>query len=144
MRAINRALEGITGATIVHLCFGYAAMVKTEKPNRYAFLDELRRLPLPAGVGGERTTPPRLLDAAPRCRGKKVLLGVIDLSDMRVETLADRCRAHPPGAAFVTAANIVVAPDCGMKYLPREVAFGKMQAMVEGTKIVRGELGANP
>jgi 5-methyltetrahydropteroyltriglutamate--homocysteine methyltransferase len=69
-----------------------------------------------------------------------VLLGVIDLSDMQVEspdTVAARIRQALP---YVEAANIIVAPDCGMKYLPREVAFGKMQAMVEGAKIVRAEL----
>jgi len=72
--------------------------------------------------------------------GKTIILGVLDLSDMKIETpdiVAARIRRALP---YVAADKIVVAPDCGLKYLPREVAFGKMQAMVEGAKIVRAEL----
>ena len=139
VRAINRALEGIRGATIVHLCFGYAAMVKTDKPNRYAFLDELRDCACQQ-VSVESAQPRLDCSTLATLDNKKILLGVIDLSDMRVETsqtVAERIRRALP---YVKAANIIVAPDCGMKYLPREVAFGKMQAMVEGAKIVRAEL----
>jgi len=139
VRAINRALEGIRGATIVHLCFGYAAMVKTDKPNRYAFLDELRDCACQQ-VSVESAQPRLDCSTLATLDNKKILLGVIDLSDMRVETsqtVAERIRRALP---YVNAANIIVAPDCGMKYLPREVAFGKMQAMVEGAKIVRAEL----
>jgi 5-methyltetrahydropteroyltriglutamate--homocysteine methyltransferase len=139
VKAINRALEGVRGATIVHLCFGYAAMVKTDKPNRYAFLDELRDCACQQ-VSVETAQPRLDCSTLARLDNKKILLGVIDLSDMRVETsqtVAERIRGALP---YVNAANIIVAPDCGMKYLPREVAFGKMQAMVEGAKIVRAEL----
>ena len=141
VKAINRALEGITGATIVHMCFGYAAMVKTDKPNRYAFLDELRDCTC-RQVSLETAQPRLDCSTLAALDGKKILLGVIDLSDMSVETpqtVAERIRRALP---YVKAADLIVAPDCGMKYLPREVAFGKMRAMVEGARIVRTELSA--
>lgn len=139
IKAINRALEGIVGTTIVHLCFGYAAMVKTDKPNRYAFLDELRDCACQQ-ISVETAQPRLDCSTLAALDMKKILLGVIDLSDMNVEspqTVAERIRLALP---YVKAENIIVAPDCGMKYLPREVAFGKMQAMVEGAKMVRAEL----
>ena len=141
IKAINRALEGISGTTIVHMCFGYAAMVKADKPNRYAFLDELRGCACQQ-VSVETAQPRLDCSTLAALDNKKVLLGVIDLSDMQVEsaqTVAERIRRALP---YVDAANIIVAPDCGMKYLPRDVAYGKMQAMVEGAKIVRGELSS--
>ena len=76
--------------------------------------------------------------------GKKVILGVIDLNDMAVETpatVAERIRRALP---FVNAADLVIAPDCGMKYLPRDVAYAKLESMVQGAKIVRAELGSTP
>ncbi|HYC47451.1 MAG TPA: uroporphyrinogen decarboxylase family protein [Burkholderiales bacterium] len=141
VKAINRVLEGITGATIVHMCFGYAAMVKTDKPNRYAFLDELRDCAC-RQVSLETAQPRLDCSTLAALDNKKILLGVIDLSDMNVEspqTVAERIRRALP---YVKADNIIVAPDCGMKYLPREVAFGKMRAMVEGAEIVRAEVTA--
>ena len=140
VKAINRALEGIAGKTIVHMCFGYAAMVGTDKPNRYAFLDELRECACQQ-ISVETAQPRLDCSTLKVLANKKILLGVIDLSDMQVEspqTVAGRIRRALP---YVEAGNIIVAPDCGMKYLPREVAFGKMQAMVEGARIVRAELG---
>jgi 5-methyltetrahydropteroyltriglutamate--homocysteine methyltransferase len=139
VKAINRALDGIAGTTVVHMCFGYAAMVGSDKPNRYAFLDELRdcrcrQLSL-------ETAQPRLDCSSLRAvAGKTILLGVIDLSDTTVEspqTVAQRIEAALP---YVAAENIIVAPDCGMKYLPREVAYGKLRAMVEGARIMRERL----
>jgi len=139
VKALNRALDGITGTTVVHMCFGYAAMVGSNKPNRYAFLDELRDCKC-AQVSLE-TAQPRLDCSTLNVLGtKKVLLGVIDLGDMTVETpetVAKRIEAALP---YVTAQNIIVAPDCGMKYLPREVAEGKMRAMVAGAKLMRERL----
>jgi 5-methyltetrahydropteroyltriglutamate--homocysteine methyltransferase len=138
VKAINRALEGVTGTTIVHMCFGYAAMVKGDKPDRYAFLDELRDCACHQ-VSVETAQPRRDCSTLSALDGKKVLLGVIDLSDMQVEsaeTVAARIRKALP---YVKAENIIVAPDCGMKYLPRDVAYGKMRAMVEGAAIVRAE-----
>jgi 5-methyltetrahydropteroyltriglutamate--homocysteine methyltransferase len=139
IKAINRALEGIVGTTIVHVCFGYAAMVKTDKPNRYAFLDELRDCACHQ-VSVETAQPHLDYSTLAALDNKKILLGVIDLSDMRVESPQDVAARIRQAMPYVAAANIIVAPDCGMKYLPREVAFGKMQAMVEGARIVRAEL----
>jgi 5-methyltetrahydropteroyltriglutamate--homocysteine methyltransferase len=137
VKAINRALEGIEVPTIVHLCFGYAALVPGEtKPVGYSFLPQL------AGSAAEQISieaaQPRLdlgvlKDLAP----KKVLLGVIDLNDPKAETpqmIAERIRA---GLKHVAADKLIPAPDCGMKYLPRELAFAKLKALSEGAAIVR-------
>jgi 5-methyltetrahydropteroyltriglutamate--homocysteine methyltransferase len=141
LKALNRALEGITGTTCVHICFGYAAVIH-QRPSGYSFLGEL------AGCSCKQVsieTAQSNLDCSvlKTLPGKKILLGVIDLNDMTVETpatVAGRIRRALP---YVRAEDIIVAPDCGMKYLPREVAFGKLRAMVEGAKIVRGELTGN-
>jgi 5-methyltetrahydropteroyltriglutamate--homocysteine methyltransferase len=140
LKALNRALEGITGTTAVHICFGYAAVIHA-RPSGYSFLGEL------AGCSCKQVsieTAQSNLDCAvlKALPGKKIILGVIDLNDMTVETpqkVAERIRRALP---YAKAEDIIVAPDCGMKYLPREVAFGKMKAMVEGAKIMRAELGA--
>jgi 5-methyltetrahydropteroyltriglutamate--homocysteine methyltransferase len=139
VEAINRALDGIAGTTIVHMCFGYAATVNADKPNRYAFLDDLRRCDC-RQVSLETAQPKLDCSSLAVLDNKKILLGVIDLSDPRIEsaeTVAERIRRALP---YVNAENIIVAPDCGMKYLPRETAFGKMRAMVEGAKIMRAEI----
>jgi 5-methyltetrahydropteroyltriglutamate--homocysteine methyltransferase len=139
LQALNRALEGIQGTTVVHICFGYAAIIH-ERPSGYSFLSEL------AGCTCKQIsieTAQSKLDCSvlKTLRGKKILLGVIDLSDMNVETpetVAARVRRALP---YVKAEDMIVATDCGMKYLPRDVAFGKMKAMVEGAKIMRAEVG---
>jgi 5-methyltetrahydropteroyltriglutamate--homocysteine methyltransferase len=138
VRALNRALEGVVGPTAVHLCFGYAAFVK-QRPAGYSFLPELERS-IAQQISIE--TAQSHLDCAVLAKlpSKQIMLGVIDLADMTVETpetVAERIRRALP---YVSPERLVIAPDCGMKYLPREVAFGKLQAMVEGTKIVRREL----
>jgi len=140
VKVLNRALEGVTGTVAVHLCFGYAAVVHA-KPAGYSFLAEL------GGSAAKQISieaaQPRLdLQILDQLSSKDIILGVIDLSDMTVETpdtVAARIRA---ALAHVPAERIVVAPDCGMKYLPRAVAFGKMKAMVEGAAMVRRELEA--
>jgi 5-methyltetrahydropteroyltriglutamate--homocysteine methyltransferase len=137
LRALNRALEGIAGTTAVHICFGYAAM-KHAKPAGYSFLPELRDCTCDQ-VSIETAQPDLDCSVLAKLDNKKILLGVIDLGDLAIETpatVASRIRRALP---YVAAASIIVAPDCGMKYLPREVAFGKMQAMVEGAKLVRAE-----
>jgi 5-methyltetrahydropteroyltriglutamate--homocysteine methyltransferase len=140
--AINRAVEGIAGATALHLCFGYAARV-AEKPSAYSFLPELERANVQQ-VSVEAAQPkldPAVLAALP---SKQVMVGVLDLGDMTVETpqvVAGRIRQ---AMKHVPAERLVVAPDCGMKYLPREVAFAKMRAMVDGANIVRAELQGAP
>jgi 5-methyltetrahydropteroyltriglutamate--homocysteine methyltransferase len=139
LKALDRALEGVAGTTAVHLCFGYANAVK-QKPNAYDFLAELEASAVQQ-ISIE-TAQPKLDCAALAKLSKTVVLGVIDLADMNVEpaeTVAARIRRALP---YVPAERIVVAPDCGMKYLPRDVAFGKLRAMVEGARIVRKELGA--
>jgi 5-methyltetrahydropteroyltriglutamate--homocysteine methyltransferase len=139
LTALNRALDGVTGTTCVHICFGYAAIIHT-RPSGYSFLPELAgcsctQVSIETAQSGLDCS---VLAALP---GKQVLLGCIDLSDMTVEqpeTVAARIRRALP---FVPPENILVATDCGMKYLPRDVADGKMRAMVAGAAIVRRELG---
>jgi 5-methyltetrahydropteroyltriglutamate--homocysteine methyltransferase len=138
LAAVNRALEGITGTTALHICFGYAAIIHA-RPTGYSFLPELcncrvRQISIETAQSNLDTS---VLKQLP---DQTIILGVIDLADMRVEraeTVAARIRRALP---HVDPARVIVAPDCGMKYLPREVADGKMRAMVEGASIVRREL----
>jgi 5-methyltetrahydropteroyltriglutamate--homocysteine methyltransferase len=137
LKALNRALQGIEGTTAVHICFGYAAIIH-QRPSGYSFLPELAGSPV-RQVSIE--TAQSNLDTAvlQQLPGKKIMVGCIDLSDMKVETpqqVAERLRR---ALKHVRPEDVIVAPDCGMKYLPREVAFGKMQAMVEGAKLLRQE-----
>jgi len=138
LKALSRALADVSGVTAVHLCFGYAQMVKN-KPAGYSFLPELDCCPAQQ-ISIEAAQPRLDLAVLKDLPSKTIVLGVIDLSDQTVETagtVAARIRAALP---FVPPERIVVAPDCGMKYLPREVAFGKMEAMVDGAALVRQEL----
>ncbi len=139
LNALNHALEGITGTTIVHICFGYAAIIH-ERPSGYSFLPELAECRCNQ-ISIETAQSKLDCSVLTKLPNKQILLGTIDLSDMNVEsaeTVASRIRRALP---FVKAERILVATDCGMKYLPRDVANGKMRAMVEGAKIVRKELG---
>jgi 5-methyltetrahydropteroyltriglutamate--homocysteine methyltransferase len=138
VKALSRALDGISGTTAVHLCFGYAAKVKN-RPPAYAFLTELGDCPV-RQISIETAQSSLDCSVLKDLQMKQILLGVIDLSTHQVETpevVATRIRRALP---FIDASKIIVAPDCGMKYLPRDVAFGKLKAMVEGAKIVRAEL----
>ncbi len=138
LHALNRALEGVKGTTCVHICFGYAAIIH-ERPSGYSFLPELAGCSC-GQVSIEAAQPKLDLAVLKDLPSKQIILGVIDLADKAVETpqiVADRIRK---AFAYVKPERVVVAPDCGMKYLPREVAFGKMQAMVGGAAIVRGEV----
>jgi 5-methyltetrahydropteroyltriglutamate--homocysteine methyltransferase len=137
LKALDRALDGVTGTVAVHVCFGYAAVVH-DKPTGYSFLPELE-VSKAAQVSIEAAQPRLDLTVLEKLPSKTIILGVIDLSDMTIETpdiVARRIRKALP---YAPAERIVVAPDCGMKYLPHEVAFGKMQAMVAGAAIVRAE-----
>jgi len=137
LKALDRALDGVAGTIAVHLCFGYAAVVH-DKPTGYSFLSELEGSRAKQ-ISIEAAQPGLDLKVLEKLPSKIIILGVIDLSDMNVETpetVAARIRGALP---YVGAERIVIAPDCGMKYLPREVAFGKMQAMVRGADIVRAE-----
>jgi 5-methyltetrahydropteroyltriglutamate--homocysteine methyltransferase len=139
IQAINRALEGVKGTTAVHICFGYAARVKN-KPTGYSFLAELEQSKADQ-ISIETAQSHLDLSVLTKLPSKQIMLGVIDLADTNVETpeqIAERIRRALP---YVPLERIIVAPDCGMKYLPRPVAFGKMKAMVDGAALVRRETG---
>jgi len=138
VKAINRALQGVPGTTVVHLCFGYAAAVSS-KPSGYSFLPQLADTAA-AQISIEAAQPRLDLAVLRELKNKSVMLGVIDLGTEQVETpqtVAGRIRA---ALKVVPAEKLVLAPDCGMKYLTREAAFGKLQALAEGAAIVRREL----
>jgi 5-methyltetrahydropteroyltriglutamate--homocysteine methyltransferase len=142
VKAINRALQGIEGTTVVHLCFGYAAAVK-DKPSGYSFLPQLADTTA-SQISIEAAQPRLDLSILKELGGKTVMLGVLDLGTAEVETpqtVAGRIRA---GLKHVPAERLVVAPDCGMKYLSREVAYSKLVSLVKGAEIVRQELGQQP
>jgi 5-methyltetrahydropteroyltriglutamate--homocysteine methyltransferase len=141
LNALDRALDGVTGTVAVHLCFGYAAVVH-EKPPGYSFLPELEGSKA-AQVSIEAAQPKLDLKVLEKLPSKTIILGVIDLSDMNIETPETVATRIRKALDHVPAERIVVAPDCGMKYLPREVAFGKMQAMVDGAAIIRKQLAGN-
>lgn len=142
LKALNRALQGIKGTTAVHICFGYAKG-KQARPAGYSFLPEMRDCG--CGQVSIETAQANLdTSALEPLRRKKVIVGVLNLADMEIETpemVASRIRRALPHA---DPENIIVAPDCGMKYLPRQVADGKLRAMVEGAAIVRRELTGQP
>lgn len=136
--ALNAALDGVEGTTAVHICFGYAAIIH-ERPSGYSFLTQLKNCSCHQ-ISFETAQSKLDCSVVQDLKGKKLILGVIDLSDMTVEApevVAARIRRALP---YASPEDIIVAPDCGMKYLPRDVAFGKMRAMVAGAGIVRNEL----
>jgi 5-methyltetrahydropteroyltriglutamate--homocysteine methyltransferase len=141
VKAINRALEGITVPTVVHLCFGYAAVVPgSSKPAGYSFLAELDDT-VADQISIEAAQPKLDLGVLRDLSSKKIMLGVLDLGNPEIESaavVADRIRN---GLKHVPAERLVVAPDCGMKYMPRHVAFGKLKAMSEAAAAVRKEIG---
>jgi 5-methyltetrahydropteroyltriglutamate--homocysteine methyltransferase len=138
LEAITRAFDGVGGTKALHTCFGYAAIVH-EKPNGYPFLAELDACPADE-ISIEAAQPrldPSLLERLP---SKRVILGVLDLNDMEIERpeiVAERIRA---ALRYIEANRLMVGPDCGMKYLPSEVARGKLQSLVEGAALVRSDL----
>lgn len=138
IKAINRALEGVEGETAVHICFGYAHVVH-ERPEGYSFLQELEECSADqiSIETAQSSLDLKILNELP---SKKIILGVLDLSTEEIETpdtIADRIRR---AFNYVSADRIIVAPDCGMKYMRRNVAFGKLKAMCDGATIVRREL----
>lgn len=138
LAAIKRALDGIAGTTALHICFGYAALVPG-RPAAYSFLEELADSPV-RQISIETAQASLDCNVLARLPRKTIILGVLDLSKHEVETpdiVAGRIRRALP---FVSPDRLVAAPDCGMKYLPANIAFGKMKAMVAGAKIVRHEL----
>jgi len=139
--ALQRALAGITGTTAVHLCFGYAAIIH-DRPSGYSFLPELAECPadqisIETAQSGLDCSVLAALD------GKTIILGVLNLGDPAVETpevIAARVRRALP---YVTPDRLVLAPDCGMKYLPRESAFGKLSALAAAAATLRAELAGS-
>ena len=137
LKALNRALEGVKGTTAVHICFGYAAVIH-QKPSGYSFLPEFAACSCDQ-VSIEAAQPRLDCAVLASLQGKKIMIGCIDLSDMTVETPQTVVARIKRALPYVQKENVILAPDCGMKYLPREVAFGKMQAMVEAARILRAE-----
>jgi 5-methyltetrahydropteroyltriglutamate--homocysteine methyltransferase len=137
LKALNRALDGVTGETAVHICFGYAAIIHA-RPSGYSFLPEF------AGCSCKQVsieTAQSNLDCAvlQKLAGKKIMVGVLNLDDMAVETPQQVVARAKRALPFIKMENVILAPDCGMKYLPREVADGKMKALVEGAQLLRAE-----
>ncbi len=138
LEALNRALEGVNGTTAVHICFGYAAIIHT-RPSGYSFLPELADCSCNQ-ISIETAQSNLDCSVLGALRGKKIILGVLDLASEEVESpeqVAGRIRR---ALAHVDPASLIIAPDCGMKYLPPQVAFGKLNAMVAGAQIVRTQL----
>ncbi len=138
IKAINRALQGVAGPTVVHLCFGYAAVV-TNKPSGYSFLSQLADT-IADQISIEAAQPRLDLGVLADLSSKTIMLGVLDLGDPAIETADTVAARIRNGLRYVDATRLIPAPDCGMKYLPRGTAFGKLRAMAEGAAIVRREL----
>jgi 5-methyltetrahydropteroyltriglutamate--homocysteine methyltransferase len=136
--AINKALEGVDGTTALHLCFGYAAMVQG-KPSQYAFLTELDNSVVQQ-ISIEAAQPKLDLAVLQEFSSKAIILGVLDLSDGRIESPENIAAKVREALRYVPPERLLVAPDCGMKYLPRAVAYQKLRAMVLGAAIVRESL----
>ncbi|MGH3082995.1 MAG: 5-methyltetrahydropteroyltriglutamate--homocysteine methyltransferase [Gaiellaceae bacterium] len=138
VEAINRALDGIGGETVLHTCFGYAHIVK-DRPTGYPLFRELNDC-LATHLSLEAAQPDLDAEVLRDVPDKTIILGVLDLGSGEVETpalVADRIRK---ALTVVEPERLVVAPDCGMKYLPRERAFRKLQSMVAGARLVREDL----
>jgi|TARA_A100001391_G_scaffold205463_1_gene207280 5-methyltetrahydropteroyltriglutamate--homocysteine methyltransferase len=135
--ALNRALEGVQGQTAVHICFGYAAVIHA-RPSGYDFLPELNQCSCNQ-VSVETAQSNLDCTVLETLGNKQIMVGCLDLSDMTVETpevVAERVRK---ALKHIKPEQVILAPDCGMKYLPREVADGKLQAMVKAAEILRKE-----
>jgi 5-methyltetrahydropteroyltriglutamate--homocysteine methyltransferase len=137
VKALNRALEGITGETAVHICFGYAVYLKN-KPAGYSFLPEFAACSCKQ-ISIETAEPKLDCSVLTKLPGKKIMVGCINLADQSVETpqvVVDRVKR---ALEFIPPEAVILAPDCGMKFLPRESAFGKLQSMAEAARILRKE-----
>jgi len=139
VEAINRALDGVTGTTAVHLCFGYAHIVH-DRPSGYSFLPELENCTADQ-ISIEAAQPDLDLSILEALPSKTIILGVISLGNPEIETPETVAVRIRKALDVVPAERIVIAPDCGMKYISRDVAVGKLKAMVAGAEIVRAEIG---
>ncbi|HTL26155.1 MAG TPA: uroporphyrinogen decarboxylase family protein [Burkholderiales bacterium] len=141
LKALNRALEGIRGTTAVHICFGYAAVIH-DKPSGYSFLPEFAGCSC-RQVSIEAAQPKLDCAVLEKLGDKQIMVGCLDLNDLTIETpqvVVERIRRALP---FVAKERVILAPDCGMKYLPRDIAEGKLRSMVEAARILRREFGEN-
>ena len=137
LKPLNRALDGVSGVTAVHICFGYAAIIHA-RPSGYSFLPEFAQCSC-RQVSIETAQSNLDCSVLEKLPGKKIMVGVLNLDDMTVETPQKVVERAKRALNYIKPEDMILAPDCGMKYLPREVAFGKMKAMVEGAKILRAE-----
>jgi 5-methyltetrahydropteroyltriglutamate--homocysteine methyltransferase len=138
VKAINRALEGVTGPTALHVCFGYA-YVSLNKPSGYSVIEQMADCRVDQ-VSIEAAQPKLDISQLKGLAGKSIILGVIDLGDSAVETPEQVAARIRVATKAVSPERLIPAPDCGMKYLSRETAFGKLQALAQGAAIVRREL----
>jgi 5-methyltetrahydropteroyltriglutamate--homocysteine methyltransferase len=138
LRALNRALAGISGPTAVHICFGYAAIIH-QRPSGYSFLPELAGCPVNQ-VSIETAQAGLDCSVLAKLEGKTILVGCLDLNDPAIETPETVAARIRRALAYVPKERVILAPDCGMKYLPRATAFGKLQAMVAAARLLRAEL----
>jgi 5-methyltetrahydropteroyltriglutamate--homocysteine methyltransferase len=139
LKALNRALDGVTGTTAVHICFGYAAIIH-QRPSGYSFLPELAQCSCKQ-VSIETAQSKLDCSALQPLAGKHVMVGCIDLDDAEVETPDTVVQRIERALPYVQKEHVILAPDCGMKYLPRERAIGKLQAMVRAAQILRAKYG---
>jgi 5-methyltetrahydropteroyltriglutamate--homocysteine methyltransferase len=137
--AINRALAGLTVPTALHLCFGYAAVIKHEKPTGYSFLPQLAATTAQE-ISIEAAQPRLDLGVLADLAGKTIILGVLDLADPAIDTVEQVTARIRAGLARVPAERLILAPDCGMKYLPRDTAFGKLSSLAASARAVRAQL----
>jgi 5-methyltetrahydropteroyltriglutamate--homocysteine methyltransferase len=141
VKAINRALQGITVPTVIHICFGYAAVVPGDtKPSGYSFLAELADSTAEQ-ISIEAAQPKLDLGVLSELSSKKILLGVINLGNPEIEPASVIAARIRHGLKYISADRLIPAPDCGMKYMPRAIAFGKLKAMCDAAALVRSELG---
>jgi len=138
IKAINRALAGVKGTTALHLCFGYAAIVKDKPTSGYSFLSELEESAADQ-ISIEAAQPNLDLSILEALPSKTVMVGVLDLGDPEVETAEQVAERIRKALDVVPIKRLIVTPDCGMKYLPRDTAFAKLKALADGAAIVIGE-----
>ena len=138
VRVINRALEGIAGPTAIHLCMGYAHVV-SDKPSHYSFLTQLADCTVDQ-ISIEAAQPKMDLAVLKELNRKTIILGVIDLGTHTIETADEVAQRIERVLPHVAAEHVMPAPDCGMKYMPRAVAFGKLKALADGAALVRKKL----
>jgi len=139
LAALNRALHGVQGTTAVHICFGYAAIIHT-RPSGYSFLPELAQCSC-RQVSIETAQSHLDCSVLQSLGDKQVMVGCIDLSDPKVESADTVVQRIERALPYIKPENVILAPDCGMKYLPRETAVGKLRAMVQAAQVLRQRYG---